>query len=66
MTRRLIADLPNGTYRFEDFLDDDGINPEPLKIVVAVTIQGEEILVDFDKHIHGGVSLLLFIETEGV
>lgn len=48
MTRRLIAVLPDGTYRFEDYLDDDGIDPDPIKIVVAITIQGEEVIVDFE------------------
>jgi N-methylhydantoinase B len=48
MTRTLIATLSNGTYRYEDYLDDDGIDPDPIKIAVAITIQGEEILVDFE------------------
>lgn len=48
MTRTLIATLPDGTYRFEDYLDDDGIDPDPIKIAVAITIQGEEIVVDFE------------------
>ncbi len=48
MTRRLIADLPDGTYRYEDYLDDDGIDPDPIKIAVAITIRGDEVLVDFD------------------
>jgi N-methylhydantoinase B len=47
MTRTLIAELPDGGYTFEDFLDDDGINPEPVKIAVAVTIAGDEATVDF-------------------
>ncbi|MFB3145946.1 MAG: hydantoinase B/oxoprolinase family protein [Nitrospirales bacterium] len=48
MTRRLIAALPDGTYRYADYLDDDGIDPDPIKIVVAITIQDDEILVDFE------------------
>ncbi|MDA0737554.1 MAG: hydantoinase B/oxoprolinase family protein [Nitrospirae bacterium] len=48
MTRTLIAMLPDGTYRYEDYLDDDGIDPDPIKIAVAMTIQGEEIIVDFE------------------
>ncbi len=47
MTRRLLADLPDGTYAFEDVLDDDGIEPEPVPIRVAVTIDGDEAIVDF-------------------
>ena len=47
MTRALIGDLPDGTYRFEDQVDDDGLGNGPLPIRVAVTIRGEEADVDF-------------------
>jgi len=48
LTRQLIAQLPNGTYRFEDYLDDDGIGSSPIKIAVAITISDDRIFVDFD------------------
>jgi len=47
MTRALIEQLPDGSYRFEDYLDSDGIEPEPVKIAVTVTIAGQEAAVDF-------------------
>ncbi len=47
MTRHLIADLPDGDYSFEDFLDNDGIEPQPVKIAVTVSIKGDEAMVDF-------------------
>ena len=47
MTRRLLAGLPNGVYRFTDRLDDDGVDPQPAEIAVAITIDGDEALVDF-------------------
>lgn len=47
MTRRLIQDLPDGTYTFRDRMDDDGMDPEPAEIVVAITIDGDEATVDF-------------------
>ncbi len=47
MTRSLITDLPDGTYRFEDCLDDDGMGSGPIPIRVAVTIDGDEATVDF-------------------
>jgi len=47
MTRRLIQDLPDGTYTFRDRMDDDGVDPEPAEIVVAITIRGDEAIVDF-------------------
>lgn len=49
MTRALIAELPDGRYYFEDFLDSDGIEPEPVKIAVTITINGDEATVDFSR-----------------
>ena len=37
MMRAFLERVPPGTYRAEDFLDDDGISGKPVKIVVAVT-----------------------------
>jgi N-methylhydantoinase B len=47
MTRRLIAGIPDGIYRYQDFMDDDGLDPEPAKIVVEINIQGDEAVIDF-------------------
>lgn len=47
MTRRLLSKLPDGKFKFIDYLDDDGIAPEPIRIQVEVTIQGDEAVVDF-------------------
>ena len=47
MTRRLIASLPDGVYRFTDQLDDDGVNDQPVPIKVAVTIHADSAKVDF-------------------
>lgn len=42
-----IRGLPDGTYRFRDYLDDDGVTDDPVPIAVAVRIDGDEITVDF-------------------
>lgn len=47
MTRRLLENLPDGDYTFVDYLDDDGVNDQPVPIVVKISIQGDEALVDF-------------------
>jgi N-methylhydantoinase B len=49
MTRRLLRSLPDGTYRFQDFLDDDGVGNRPVRIAAAVTIRGERAVVDFSR-----------------
>jgi N-methylhydantoinase B len=43
-----IRELPDGVYEFEDFLDDDGISDDPIRIAAAITIRGEELSVDFE------------------
>ncbi|WP_423999482.1 hydantoinase B/oxoprolinase family protein [Haloarcula salina] len=46
--RAEIESLPDGTYRFADVLDDDGTGNEDLPIEAAVTVDGDEVTVDFD------------------
>lgn len=48
LTRKRIAAVPDGTYVAVDYIDDDGFQKEPIKIVVSVTIKGDRLLVDFD------------------
>jgi N-methylhydantoinase B len=45
--RAAIREIPDGTYRFEDALDDDGLGHGPLPIVVAITVDGDRARVDF-------------------
>src|SRR6266851_983211 len=45
--RRRLAELPPGTYRGEDFLDDDGCSDEPVRVKLAITVSPERLLLDF-------------------
>ncbi len=45
--RSYIAEIPPGTYRFEDFIDNDGIVDEPLKLCSSLTVSGDELHFDF-------------------
>ncbi|MEO7246092.1 MAG: hydantoinase B/oxoprolinase family protein, partial [Rubrivivax sp.] len=45
--RETIRSLADGTYVFEDFIDGFGEQPEPIRFRVAVTVQGDEVLVDW-------------------
>jgi N-methylhydantoinase B len=45
--RAEIESLPDGTYAFEDVLDDDGKGTEDLPVRAAVTVDDDEIHVDF-------------------
>lgn len=44
--RAMIGRIPDGRYEFEDFLDDDGIDPDPIRIHAAVEVKGEEMVID--------------------
>ena len=46
-TRKAIRALPDGTWSFTDYVDDDGFSPEPIAIVVNLTKQGDQLHVDF-------------------
>ena len=48
LTRRQIEAIPDGTYTFADYLDNDGIDLDrPVKIAVAVTVEGSSMTFDF-------------------
>lgn len=49
LMRSRIAALPDGDYAFEDFLDNDGITPEPLRIAVDMSVRGEQLKLDFSR-----------------
>jgi len=45
--RRRLAELPAGTYRGEDFLDDDGNSDEPVRVSLAVTVSPDKLVLDY-------------------
>lgn len=47
LTRAVIAELPDGAYRFEDALDDDGQGSGPLPICLRLKIDGDRTIWDF-------------------
>jgi N-methylhydantoinase B len=59
IARRRIEAMPDGTYVFEDHIDGDGIDPDPIPIRASVTIAGDEIVVDFtgtSKQVKGAIN----------
>src|SRR4029077_18727829 len=46
--RAAIEMIPDGVYRFEDFMDDCGPGTEPLRVAVKVTVDGSSILIDYE------------------
>ena len=48
MTRKALAKIPQGTYRYVDYLDNDGVDlDKPIRIEVAVTVGQSGIHIDF-------------------
>jgi N-methylhydantoinase B len=47
--RAAIRDLPDGTVSAEDWLDNDGINDEPLKLALDMTIKEDALTLDFSR-----------------
>ena len=47
--RELIGAIPDGTYSYDDFLDDSGPGSEPIRVAVDVTVAGEEVTVDYSR-----------------
>ncbi len=48
LTRRQIEAIPDGEYRFEDYLDDDGVDlGQRVTIAVAVRVRGDSMTFDF-------------------
>ena len=45
--RQTIRSIPDGVYRYTDFLDDDGVHPDcPVPIRVAVEVRDDEVTFD--------------------
>jgi N-methylhydantoinase B len=49
LMRGEIGRLPDGTYSFEDYLDNDGIVDERLTIALDMTVAGETLRLDFSR-----------------
>jgi N-methylhydantoinase B len=45
--RRALAELPEGSWQAEDWLDDDGISDQPVRIAVTVTHRDGVFTTDF-------------------
>ena len=44
-----IAALPDGCYRFDDMLDNDGVRDEPLTVALDMTVAGDRLTLDFSR-----------------
>jgi len=49
LMRANIAALPDGTYSYDDFLDNDGVTDTPPRIALDLTIAGDRMTLDFSR-----------------
>lgn len=45
--RRVIATIPDGSYAFADYLDEDSPGGLPCRLHLDLTVRGEEVVMDF-------------------
>ena len=59
--REAVRQIPDGTYTFEDYMDDDGRGIVKIPIRVTITVQGDDIHLDFagsGAQARGGINLV--------
>ncbi|SAL81060.1 5-oxoprolinase (ATP-hydrolyzing) [Caballeronia arvi] len=47
LTRAEIRNWPKGTFHFKDYIDDDGLSPDPIPIQVALTVHDDHVTADY-------------------
>lgn len=68
-TRAEIAALPDGEYSFTDYIDDDGIDPAPIRFQVKVTVEGDSLTCDFSgtsPQVKGAINSVLAFTSSTV
>jgi N-methylhydantoinase B len=69
MMRKVIRDIPDGAYKFEDHLDNDGVGTKDIKIKTSVRIDGERANVDFtgsSAQVKGSLNVPISVTTAAV
>jgi N-methylhydantoinase B len=69
MVRHVIGEIPDGTYRAQDVMDDDGFDTKDIPLVLKLRVQGEEATLDFtgtSPQVKGGVNAVAAITNAAV
>ncbi len=67
--KQVISDIPDGTYKFEDYMDDDGAGATRIPIKLALTIKGERAVANFrgsSKMVKGCLNAPYSVTTSAV
>ncbi len=69
MIRSLISKIPDGTYTFEDFMEDDGLGNKDIKISVELQVKNTDAILDFSKsdpQVKGSINAVYSITLSSV
>ena len=47
IVREEIRAMPDGVYEFTDYVDEDGMDPDPIPIRLSLEIRGDRVIADF-------------------
>jgi len=67
--RSRINEIPDGTYTFTDYMEDDGVGNTDIKISVEIKIDGQRAVVDFsgsDDQTEGSINAVRAITLSAV
>ncbi|HLJ58993.1 MAG TPA: hydantoinase B/oxoprolinase family protein [bacterium] len=62
-SRELIREIPDGTYEAWDYMESDGFSDRPIRIRLRMTVQGDELHLDFtgtDHQVRGAINMPSF------
>lgn len=45
--RRLIRNMPDGTYFFSDYMDEDAVDGYPCRLALTLSVQGDGLILDY-------------------
>ncbi|MCZ6865267.1 MAG: hydantoinase B/oxoprolinase family protein [Candidatus Dadabacteria bacterium] len=65
----VIKEIPDGTYEFEDYMDDDGVGTKKIPIKAKITIKGQKAKVDLrgsSKKVKGNLNAPYSVTTAAV
>ncbi len=69
LAKSTLEQIPDGVYRFEDYLDDDGAGHQDIKIAVSLEVREHSIKVDFTDtgaQVRGNINCPLSVAAAAV
>jgi N-methylhydantoinase B len=69
MMRKAIREMPEGCYRAEGYLENTGVSNQPVKIMVAITIEDDHMTIDYtgtDFQVDGPINAVWGVTLSGV